>query len=298
MNYLVKEKNISVVKYINKDFRNLEKALKNENQSIIKAIKLGYSVCNSSEAHIVNSFGELFNNKLYLNGNKKTGVIPVYNLPNIKVQKDFLNVLENNYELFKERIPKSEKQNFFRFMEYLKNNPMCVNCEKCSKNCYNNTAYNTRPNKSICDLRQLYKLVNDTENTIAELKKATKNYIKVRLNGSGEIHNSFILDSYIKIAKANKDTIFYTYTKNFELLKGKKLPKNLVINLSDFGNREKLKSYRELLPKNLNTYITLNKEEFLKLDKKELKCNGGVDACFSCGLCTKKLGKNIYVKIH
>ena len=268
-------------------------------KSIINATSKGYVANNASQAHMINEFARLFNDEFYMKENNKTDRIPVFNLPNITVQKDFLQVLKNNPSIM-DQVPADEKEHFEKFVDYMKNNKMCVNCGECMKSCYNNKAYTQYPTKAICDLRQLYRLLKKPEVVVNDIVKETINTKNARLNGSGEIHNEFILETYKKVAKANKDTKYYTYTKNFKLLEGQKLPSNLIINKSDFGTTHLIEESRDFLPINMNTFKAVTTEELeeIKKDKKKAKyiCKG--ESCSTCRLCTVKKGLTIYCEIH
>lgn len=264
-------------------------------KSMEKAMSRGYIINNSMEAHIANHFKKLFNGDITIKANMKTDSIPVFSIPNIKLQVAFLNVMRHNEQLW-DSVPNKDQVSFLEFVDYMKNNKMCVNCQGCMKDCYNNKAYYQYPQKGIADLRNLYELVTNTDATINKIVKATENSKFVRLNGSGEIHNSFILDCYSRIAELNDDTKYYTYTKNYEILVDNEIPNNLIINVSDFGTRDIIDRYD--IDDKYNEFIAIDKEE---LDKKELKpneyrCPG--TSCSSCKLCTKNLGKKIYCAIH
>lgn len=267
--------------------------------SMYRAINDGGNVKNPCQAHLFNNFPALFNDRFTMNANMKTDQIKCFNLPNVKLQADFLLVIKNNPQLM-DLVPEEHKESFIGFINYMKNNKMCHNCSSCRKDCYNNKAYTQYQSKGVCDLRQLYRLINNPQKVIGEIVHATVNDKFARLNGSGEIHNEFILDCYIKLAKSNKDTIYYTYTKNYRLIEGRRLPKNLIINLSDFGTAEKIEASKHLLPNNLNTFMAVTTEqmETIKADKKLAKniCHGV--SCSTCKLCTSKKGKTIYCEIH
>ncbi|HSQ89840.1 GP88 family protein [Romboutsia sp.] len=280
---------------------NTEKKLtdKEITKSMQDAQNAGFEVVNACQAHIVNNITSIFNDKFYMKENNKTDRIPVFNLPNIKVQKDFLQIIKNNPEIM-DFIPEKEKEKFEDFIEYMKNNKMCVNCSTCKESCYNNKAYTQYPYKAVCDLRQLYRVINKPHVVAGEIVQETINSKNARLNGSGEIHNEKILDLYKRVAKSNPDTKYYTYTKNYKLLEGKKLPKNLVVNISDFGTSEQIKESIELLPNNLNTFKAVTPAEMLEIkqDKEKSKtiCHG--ESCSSCRLCTVKKSLTIYCEIH
>ena len=267
--------------------------------SVKKATENGFEVKNACQAHIVNNFTQLFNDRFYMKENNKTDRIPVFNLPNIKVQVDFLQVIKNNPQIM-DLVPVEYVEQFEQFVDYMKNNKMCINCQGCKDACYNNKAYTQYPTKAICDLRQLFRVIEKPHIVIGEIVQESINSKNVRFNGSGEIHNEFILDIYTRVAKANPTTNYYTYTKNYDLITGRRLPKNLIINISEFGTTEKINKVREMLPINLNTFKAVTKEEMqvIKADKKLAKnvCLG--ESCSTCNLCTKKRGITIFCEIH
>ena len=252
-----------------------------------KATEAGYKVENSIQANIVNNINGLNKSSITISGNQKTGEIPCINLPNIQVQKDFIQVVKNNDQLLDMEAVKT-------LYNYMLMNPMCVNCGSCKEACYNNQAYRQYPTKAIADLRTLYNLINTPLETVGTIAQRTRNLRVVRLNGSGEIHNKMVLDNYIKLAKLNPLTTYYTYTKNYTLLEGKKLPKNLIINISQFGNTEiNMNKYS----KNTNVFKTVTQLEFdtTKETKTVKKC---INDCSSCNFCYTKKGYTILVPIH
>lgn len=252
-----------------------------------QATAAGFKVENSIQANIVNNIEGLNKSNITISGNQKTGEIPCINLPNIQVQKDFIQVVKNNKQLLEMEAVKT-------LYNYMLINPMCVNCSSCKDACYNNQAYRQYPSKAIADLRTLYKLISTPLETVGTIAQRTRNLRVVRLNGSGEIHNKAILDKYIKLAKLNPLTIYYTYTKNYKLLEGKRLPKNLIINVSQFGNTDiDMSKYS----KNTNVFKTVTQLEFntTKETKTTKKC---IDDCSSCSYCYTKKGYTILVPIH
>lgn len=252
-----------------------------------QATEAGYKVENSIQANIANNITGLNKSNITISGNQKTGEIPCINLPNIQVQKDFIQVVKNNMQLLEIEAVKT-------LYNYMLMNPMCVNCGSCKDACYNNQAYRQYPTKAIADLRTLYNLINTPLETVGTIAQRTRNLRVVRLNGSGEIHNKMVLDNYIKLAKLNPLTTYYTYTKNYKLLEGKRLPKNLIINVSQFGNMDiDMSKYS----KNTNVFKTVTQLEFdtTKETKTVKKC---INDCSSCNYCYTKKGYTILVPIH
>lgn len=284
-----------------KDDKEVEKELTEAeiSASMEKALKAGFEVKNPCQAHMVNNFDKLFNDKFYMKENNKTDRIPVFNLPNIKIQRDILQLIKNNPHIY-DLVPVDQKERFEEFVNYLKNNKMCVNCQTCKETCYNNKAYTQYPTKALCDLRQLYRVIEKPHAVAGEIVQNTINTKNARLNGSGEIHNEFILDFYKKVAKMNKDTKYYTYTKNYDLILGRKLPSNLIINLSDYGTGHLIEERKDKIQKNQNIFKAVTPEELevIKADKELSKNICWGESCSTCRLCTTKKGITIFCPIH
>ena len=254
---------------------------------IEQAIEDGFKVENSIQANIVNNISGLKKTTITISGNQKTGEIPCLNLPNIQVQKDFITLVKNNPDLL-------DIEEVKTLYNYMLMNPMCVNCGSCKDACYNNQAYRQYPTKAIADLRTLLHIINTPLKTMGAIAQRTRNLRVVRLNGSGEIHNQAILDNYIKLAKLNPLTIYYTYTKNYKLLEGKKLPKNLIINISQFGSMDvDMSKYA----KNTNVFKTISQKDFDATEETKTikKC---INDCSNCNYCYIKKGYTILVPIH
>lgn len=255
-------------------------------KSIVQANEKGFIGVSHIQAQIINNIEFINSEKITISGNTKTGEIPCINLPNITLQAELLNLVKRYPELLK-------NDRLDTIVKYMEQNTMCLNCAKCSQACYNNSAYRIRPTKAIADLRSLYFMISRNHEFVGQVVQRTRNLKIVRLNGSGEIHNDLILNTYIKIAKENPTTIYYTYTKNFNILVGKKLPKNLIVNISDFGANIDMSIYN----KNVNCFKTVSEKEFndTKETSKVKKCLGN---CTACNYCYTKKGYTILCKIH
>lgn len=286
---------IAAIKEARKDIATVDqkvtarkKVKKTYDNAMTKAKKSGYIVNNPCQANICNNFSYLFSNKVTFDGNGKTTSIPCISIPNISLKTDFLEVLENNQELYN-LVPSECVQQFERFLTYLKNNDMCINCDACSKECYNNGLYSHYNTKAISDLRQLYLIINNLDVYKAEIITRAKNLKFVRFNASGEIHSSLILDLYIEIAKAVPDTTFYSYTKNYDLIKkyADKLPSNLIFNISDFENNINIDEYIHKFNIYKSVRTTPNEAKYT--------CKGD---CLSCRQCFTLKNSIIHCKIH
>ena len=284
---VVVDNNLIDGEYIVNDIKMNLQLLAKPSTVVQKATEAGFKVENSIQANIVNNIAGLNKSSITISGNQKTGEIPCVNLPNIQVQKDFIQVVKNNIQLLEMEAVKT-------LYNYMLMNPMCVNCGSCKDACYNNQAYRQYPTKAIADLRTLYNLIKTPLETVGTIAQRTRNLRVVRLNGSGEIHNKTVLDAYIKLAKLNPLTIYYTYTKNYKLLEGKRLPKNLIINISQFGNMDiDMSKYS----KNTNVFKTVSQLEFDTTEETKTvkKC---IDDCSNCNYCYTKKGYTILVPIH
>lgn len=246
----------------------------------------GYVGLTSCQANIVNQINYLGKDSITISGNEKTGEIPCISLPNIYLQGQLKNLISKYPNLL-------DNDRLSQLNTYMTQNSMCMNCTTCAKGCYNNPAYRMRPTKAIADLRSLYFLICCNDEFVGQVLQRTRNMKVVRLNASGELHNKLVLDTYIKIAKGNPTTKYFTYTKNYSLLEGVKLPKNLIINVSEFGQPVDMSKYS----KNTNKFKTVTVEEFeaTKENKTTKKCPG---ACTNCNYCYSKKGYTILCKVH
>ncbi len=272
--------------------------LKANNASIKKALENNYIVKTNAQAHIVNNIlsleEEYQNNKLIdkidLKGNSKLGEIPSISFPNIFIQQQFMILCINNPKIL-------ELKSVSILHDYFKENKICLNCENCFGACYNNYDINQYPQKAISDLRALLAFITDKESLLDSLYKRIRVYNIFRINSNGEIHNIELLDFYIRLANKCKRTTFYTYTKSYELFNsyienGNKLPKNFILNISVFENKNKVEKFFNLTS-TFNKFVTMVNDELDQLIKtgkvkKNRVCKGD---CMECDLCQKNLPK-------
>lgn len=121
-------------------------------------------------------------------------------------------------------------------------------CDDCKASCYAVRAAVFHHNAIIPAWgRNTVILRNDPDKVKREITEfCNKNIVKYfRFHTAGELENINQLELYCEICNANPDVIFYIYTKRFDLLTdyfvlvGNKVPKNFVINLSEWhGNIE------------------------------------------------------------
>lgn len=265
-----------------------------------KALELGFKVPNTTGSAIALGLEKLeseFQNgilldKINLNSNDKLNGIPTISFPNIAVQSTFMNLVKLNPEL-------NKLESVRILMDYFKEYAVCKNCEVCCGLCYNNKFEYGKPAKAISELRTLLAYITEPQKLQAKILKTSKWFNTFRINANGEIHSKEMLMFWINIAKQKKNTVFFTYTKSFEIfeeyLENKNLPKNLVVNMSLVdGQQEKL---AEKFP---NLYA---RNKFVIVDEVPVKakniCCGDCSECV--GYCMENLRKTnntIYVAYH
>ena len=120
----------------------------------------------------------------------------------------------------------------------------------------------------------------------------------VRVNESGDFHSRECLNKLINVAKMLPQIKFYTYTHRKDLIDSRtwaKLPKNLVINTSNF-TRKNLNSFN-----GVGTVKVHRLADFTKVKAHIIRagydyaCHGD---CSACSLCKVKHGKKIGAPLH
>lgn len=297
--------NCSKCKYLNHRNATAQTCKKYGNKSMRKAILLnGFDCDYTLMAHIANGIHDL--NKLVLEGkllqdieldtNDKLEGIPTLNMPNIFTQITFKKLVAKNPQLLE--LPVVALLNTY-FDKYA----MCRNCQYCDGLCYNNKFLVKSSTKALNELKNLVAYILKKDELFEKINDSIGNSRLFRIHGNGEFHSMENLEFWIKIAKANKKVVFYTYTKSYDLLEsylasGKKLPSNLIINISMVeGQQAELTEKYPLIMQNNKFVIILDKE--LTTDKKATVCGG---KCLKCDKgCHTKLkteNKNIYVVVH
>ena len=269
-----------------------------------RAKQLGYELPNTCSGAIILGLddleSELKEEKLIdmigFKSNDKLAGIPTINFPNIFVQQTFMRMVKDNPILL-------EKYESVRIlMEYFQEHTVCHNCELCNGLCYNNKFEYGKLKKTISELRVLLAYIVDRQALANKILRICKINNVFRINGNGEIHSQEMLTFWINIAKRKTNTLFFTYTKSFEIfeeyLQENKLPKNMLINMSIIdGQQEKLSKFENLYSG--NKFVVVNELP----NKAKYVCCGNCTECgdFELGYCMKKLPKNnntIYVEYH
>lgn len=153
--------------------------------------------------------------------------------------------------------------------------------------------------------QEAYWLSNDAESIALDLCGALLRHQKtvrfVRVNEAGDMHSKECLSKLIQIAKiVGKEfpkVVIYTYTHRSDIVTGtthRRLPKNLVINCSNF-HRKGLNTFKAIASVKVHAMaeIATHKKEILKFA--DFACVGD---CSICGYCKKPHGKVIGVPLH
>lgn len=237
-----------------------------------------------------------FWNKIELTSNDKLDGIPTLNMPNIFLQVQFMQFVENNPKYM-------ELPTVALLYAYFKQFAMCKNCKYCNGLCYNNKLLIQYKGKCISELRNLVGFILDKPRLKNIISNKMGNTRLFRIHGNGEFHSRASLEFWLDVAKDNKDVKFYTYTKSYEIVEeylqeGNKFPSNFILNVSLIdGMQDNLQAKYPLLMQHNKFVIILKKD--MNTDKKATVCGGN---CLKCAKgCHTKLrteSKTIYVVIH
>ena len=120
----------------------------------------------------------------------------------------------------------------------------------------------------------------------------------VRVNESGDFHSRECLNKLIAVAKMLPQIKFYTYTHRKDLIDSRtwaKLPKNLVINTSNF-TRKNLNSFNGVATVKVHRLADFTKvKAHIIRAGYDYACLGD---CSKCSLCKVKHGKKIGAPLH
>jgi len=115
----------------------------------------------------------------------------------------------------------------------------CPMAKDCIANCYARQGtyqFSTVKNKHEWNLQQT--LSDNFPTMMINEIKSKKNCKIVRLHSSGDLYSREYLHKWLKIIESCPDTLFYAYTKSFNLLHGLTLPKNFKVIQSYGGKLE------------------------------------------------------------
>lgn len=291
-------------KYLNHPKKDSRTCWKYGNISLKRANDKEYNVKTTLQAHLSEGLKELndevlngsFMDEVNLSTNEKLEGIPTLNMPNIFLQVQFMQFVENNKEFLDLPVVSL-------LYTYFKKYAMCRNCQYCNGLCYNNKLLNQYKDKCIKELRNLLAYILRREELKKRIKSQIGNCRLFRIHGNGEFHSKESLEFWIEIAKENKGVTFYTYTKSYDIVsdylkEGNKLPNNFILNISMVdGQQEEIDNKYPLLSDFNKFVIILSKD--MNTNKKATVCGG---ACLQCqkGCHVRLKGKNkiIYVVVH
>ena len=121
----------------------------------------------------------------------------------------------------------------------------------------------------------------------------------VRVNEAGDMHSEECFTKLKQLASLLPDVNFYTYTHRSDLVTtSKNIPKNLVINTSNFEVKglNQFAVEPRVTCSSLKTEAMRVREEIRELHgDNALTCIGD---CSACNLCKIQHGKTIYVPLH
>jgi hypothetical protein len=106
--------------------------------------------------------------------------------------------------------------------------------------------------------------------------KALPNIKFFRIHTSGDYYNKKYIQKWIEIAKANKDRVFYSYTKSVILFKGIELPENLIINQSEGTKKDSIyidysKTFVRIFDNKLDLMDAVASGKFLDASENDLE---------------------------
>ena len=119
----------------------------------------------------------------------------------------------------------------------------------------------------------------------------------IRFNESGDFHSADCLQKLIDIATMIPQIKFYTYTHRSDLITNytwKRLPKNLVINTSNF-KRTNMNMVKVVTQVKVHSMKGIAKVQPLVRKYATYACMGD---CFKCAYCKVNHGKDIGIPLH
>ena len=177
-------------------------------------------------------------------------------------------ILTQNAKL--KKTSKENKKRVFNFgitaYKTTKGQLVCPFAKDCIKYCYaKKGAYNWGNVKPLYEQRYNLtksKIFIEAINESLEQKKVDI----LRIHDSGDFYSPKYIDKWVTIAKANKDIIFYAYTKSIPLFKNIDLPDNFKVIFSEGSKVDHL--------------INVNKDRHARIfdNEKELIANGYINA--------------------
>ena len=121
----------------------------------------------------------------------------------------------------------------------------CPFADKCIKYCYaQKGAYTWSPAQNKHNENYLMTKQNDFIDVIQDEINKKRKITHVRVHSSGDYYSPKYLNKWVKLAKNNPNTIYYSYTKSVKMVKDlKNKPENLKIIFSEGGKQDNLIDY-------------------------------------------------------
>jgi len=180
-----------------------------------------------------------------------------------------MNLLTQNAKLKKTSIENKMRVMNFSLPAYktITGKTVCPFAKDCIKYCYAQKGNYKYPSV-IKGLNNRYEL-SKTDDFVPKMNATIilERPTHVRIHDSGDFYSPQYLQKWVQIAKANKDVIFYAYTKSIKFfIDGLKLPKNLKIIFSE-GSK-------------IDNLIDVNKHRHARIFKSKelLQAAGYIDA--------------------
>jgi len=172
--------------------------------------------------------------------------------------------------------------------------PPIITCKKnapCTKTCYASKAWRLYPNTRKSWTQNLTLFTEDHKNFFNQISYYlnVNNPKHFRWQCAGDIVNKTYFTGMIQIAKDYPKTKFLVFTKQYNIIRKRKIPSNLQIVLS-------------VWPKIQITKINLPKAWFQDgtetrySEKNTIKCPGHCEGCFNCWNLTKLNKDIVFIK--
>jgi hypothetical protein len=120
----------------------------------------------------------------------------------------------------------------------------CPNAGICGAFCYAKSGRWLFSNVKAAHMRKLELLLSDPD--LWEFNMNVEQYHKrytgkmIRIHDGGDFFSGDYLQRWIRMAKEHRDKIFYAYTKEVQMIKNHKLPKNFIVIFSMGGRQDAL----------------------------------------------------------
>lgn len=218
----------------------------------------------------------------------------------IAKRRSFMDFARANYNADTVEITISEKNSKMGYVPSFSVMPgiTCKHCSKCSEYCYAMKGFYNYDSNILKLANNTVAVEKDPENVVKFINKFLANPVIIyrffRFNTAGDINENYLDNVILPVVAENPITVFYLYTKNYELINEKiqngwKVPKNLVIIFSQWGNEE-IKN-----PYNLPVFKTILDAEEPQPENETICIND----CMNCLKCHKaKNGEKIGCYLH